>query len=265
MPQLAEPATQAQRASTPPGGRPAAWRAYGDANLSEEEALKAHLPLVRSVVDRMRASLPAHLEIQDLYSVGLLGLIQARRKFDPTLGVTFSTYATMRIRGAVLDELRRMDWMSRSLRTRAREVTDTIAAIEQETGRPATEDEVSSKLGLSQAEYANLLDELRPLSYLELDATTGDDDTTSLHEIVADLSQPTASEIAAKQELVRLVVERIQQLPDMQRKILAMYYFENLRLAEIAQVFNLTESRICQIHTQAVLGLKNYIRSVINR
>jgi RNA polymerase sigma factor FliA len=264
MPQLAEPAATARRA-TPAGGRPAAWRAYGDANLSEEEALKTHLPLVRSVVDRMRASLPAHLEIQDLYSVGLLGLIQARRKFDPTLGVTFSTYATMRIRGSVLDELRRMDWMSRSLRTKAREVTDTIAAIEQQTGRPATEEEVASRLGMPTSEYTDLLDELRPLSYLELDASTGDDEASSLHEVVADTSQPTASELAAKQELIRLVVERIQQLPDMQRKILAMYYFENLRLAEIAQVFNLTESRICQIHTQAVLGLKNYIRSMLNR
>ena len=242
----------------------AVWRAYGD-TLSEEENLKSHMPLVRSVVDRMRASLPPHVDVDDLYSVGLLGLIQALRRFDPTLGVTFASYATMRIRGAVLDELRRVDWMSRSLRVKAKKLTDVIASIEQRFGRPATEAEVAAELGISNEEYAILLDELRPLSYVELDTTAGEEDETSMHDLVPDENQPTASDQAMKNELIKLVVDRLQKLPEMQRKILAMYYFENMRLAEIAKVFGVTESRICQIHTQAVLSLKTYIRSAAAR
>ena len=238
----------------------AAWRAYGE-TLTEEENLKNHMPLVRSVVDRMRASLPPTIDVEDLYSVGLLGLIQAVRRFDPTLGVTFASYASMRIRGAVLDELRRIDWMSRSLRVKAKKLTDVIAGIEQKEGRPATEAEVAAELGISSEEYSSLLDELRPLSYVELDAVAGDEDDSNMHDVVPDEKQPTASDQAMKNELIKLIVDRLQQLPEMQRKILAMYYFENLRLAEIAKVFGVTESRICQIHTQAVLSLKTYIRS----
>lgn len=242
----------------------AAWRAYGE-TLTEEENLKNHMPLVRSVVDRMRASLPPSIDVEDLYSVGLLGLIQAVRRFDPTLGVTFASYASMRIRGAVLDELRRIDWMSRSLRVKAKKLTDVIAGIEQKEGRPATEAEVAAELGISSEEYSALLDELRPLSYVELDAVAGDEDDSNMHDVVPDEKQPTASDQAMKNELIKLIVDRLQQLPEMQRKILAMYYFENLRLAEIAKVFGVTESRICQIHTQAVLSLKTYIRSAAAR
>jgi RNA polymerase sigma factor for flagellar operon FliA len=160
----------------------AAWRAYGE-TLSEQENLKNHMPLVRSVVDRMRASLPPTVDADDLYSVGLLGLIQAVRRFDPTLGVTFASYATMRIRGAVLDELRRVDWMSRSLRVKAKKVTDVIASIEQKAGRPATEAEVAEELGISSEEYSALLDELRPLSYVELDAVAGEEDDSNMHDV----------------------------------------------------------------------------------
>ena len=190
MPEIAEPPMKPPQAES--RKMTAAWRAYGE-TLSEQENLKNHMPLVRSVVDRMRASLPPTVDVDDLYSVGLLGLIQAVRRFDPTLGVTFASYATMRIRGAVLDELRRVDWMSRSLRVKAKKVTDVIAGIEQKEGRPATEAEVAAELGISSEEYSALLDELRPLSYVELDAVAGDDDDSSMHDVVPDEKQPTAS------------------------------------------------------------------------
>lgn len=264
MQQLAEPIMSPPRPDAQK--YTAAWRAYGGVSqATEEEVLKNHMPLVRSVVDRMRASLPTHLDVDDLYSVGLLGLIQAQRRFDPTHGVTFAAYAAMRVRGAVLDELRRVDWMSRTLRIKAKKLTDVISAFEQRVGRPATEAEIADELGISSEEYSILLDEVRPLSYVELDALAGDDEDSSLHDVIADENQPNARDIALKQELIKLVVERLQALPDMQRKILAMYYFENLRLAEIAKVFGVTESRICQIHTQAVLSLKAYIRKAMER
>jgi RNA polymerase sigma factor for flagellar operon FliA len=264
MPLLAE----RQVKNPPPSAKnySAVWRTYGEASApSEEESLKQHMPLVRSVVDRMRASLPSHIDVEDLYSVGLLGLIQAQRRFDPTHGITFASYATMRIRGAVLDELRRVDWMSRTLRDKAKHVSEVISGIEQKLGRPATEAEVAEELGMSSQQYSELLDEIRPVSYVELDALAGEDEDASLHEVVADERSPDPAQLALKQELIQLVVDRLQKLPEMQRKILAMYYFENLRLAEIARVFGVTESRICQIHTQAVLSLKTFIRSAAAR
>jgi len=148
---------------------------------------------------------------------------------------------------------------------KAKKVTDVVAALEQKSGRPATEAEIAGELGISSEEYSSLLDELKPMSYVELDATSGDDEDASQHDLIADQKQTTASDEAMKKELIKLVVERLQQLPEMPRKILAMYYFENMRLAEIAKVFNLTESRICQIHTQAILSLKTYIRSQVTR
>jgi len=240
-----------------------AWRAY-DASASEEETLRNHLPLVRSVVERMRASLPAHVEADDLYSVGLVGLVHAARKFDPSQGVSFAGFAVTRIRGAVLDELRRMDWMSRSVRGKAKKLTDSIAEVEQRLGRPVSEAEMAEELSMTPEQYSALLDEVRPVSYVALDDSAMEGEGT-LHEIIGDENQTTASEDAMKREMIQLVVERMQQMPDIQKKVLVMYYFDNLRLAEIAAAFGLTESRICQIHSQAVLSLRTYTKSLLSR
>jgi RNA polymerase sigma factor for flagellar operon FliA len=245
-----------------------AWRAYRAASnsFSEEETLRAHLPLVRTVVDRIRATLPPQVEVEDLYSVGLGGLIHASRKFDPSVGVSFANFAATRIRGAVLDELRRMDWMSRSLRGKAKKLTESIGQLEQNLGRPATEQEIAAELGLSLEEYGTLLDEVKPICFLELDEVCDHEgDESSLHEAVPDSRQASASDQLLDKELRELVVQRLQKLPDIQRKVLAMYYFEDLRLAEIAEVFKVTESRICQIHAQAILSLRAYMKNATQR
>lgn len=247
-----------------------AWRAYQgnttSAGDTEEQIVQNHLRLVRSVVDRMKASLPSHIEVDDLYSVGVTGLIHAVRKFDPAQGTPFASFASMRIRGAVLDELRRMDWMSRSSRSKAKRLTDVIAELEQRLGREATEIEVAQELSMTAEEYAELLDEVRPICHVELDGTYAeDDDESSLHDIIADETQQNASDLLQRKELIQMVIGRLERMPDMQKKVLAMYYFENLRLAEIAAVFGVTESRICQIHSQAVLGLRTYIKSAMER
>jgi RNA polymerase sigma factor for flagellar operon FliA len=258
---MPEPVTETLMAAS-------AWRAYRAAShsFSEEDTLRAHLPLVRSVVDRIRATLPPHVEVEDLYSVGLGGLIHAARKFDPALGVSFSNFAATRIRGAVLDELRRMDWMSRSLRGKAKKLTESIGQLEQSLGRPATEEEIASELGLSVQEYGELLDEVKPICFLELDEVSDHEgDEGSLHEVVPDNRQSTASDQLLDKELRELVEQRLQKLPDIQRKVLAMYYFEDLRLAEIAEVFKVTESRICQIHAQAILSLRAYMKHATQR
>lgn len=255
----------AQRGMDAPANPPAsaAWRAYAGTSgaVDEKELIERFLPLVRNVVDRIKLTLPPHVDVDDLYSVGVTGLIAAVRKYDPEQGNTFAGYAAMRIRGAVLDELRRMDWCPRRTRARARKVKDAINDVEQRLGRTANEDEICEELGLSRAEYARWLDESRPVTFVALDHHPENEESegASLHEMLADEQDKTGRDELEKQELIQLLTQRMAELPDIQRKVLAMYYFEKMRLAEIAAVFGLTESRICQIHSQTILGLRAYL------
>jgi len=246
------------------------WRAYQGVSpgaVDEKDLIERHLYLVRNVVDRIKLNLPTHIDADDLYSVGITGLIAAVRKFDPEQGCTFASYAAMRIRGAILDELRRMDWCPRRARARSRKLKETIVEVEQKLGRAATDDEVCTALGLTQKDYAKWVEDARPVTFLAIDHRNENDEGegASLHELLADENDVTGRENMEKQELLELLTQRMTELPDIPKKILAMYYFENMRLAEIAAVFGLTESRICQIHAQTILGLRGYLQRVRNR
>jgi RNA polymerase sigma factor for flagellar operon FliA len=248
----------------------AAWRAYQGVTsgaVDEKDLIERFLPLVRNVVDRIKLVLPAHIEADDLYSVGITGLIAAVRKYDPEQGNTFASYAAMRIRGAILDELRRMDWCPRRARARARKLKQAISDLEQRLGRAVTEEEICADLGLSSKEYAKWLEESRPVIFVAIDQETENENSSgvSLHELLADETDETGRDRMEKQELRELLVQRIKEMPDVPKKILAMYYFENMRLAEIAAVFGLTESRICQIHSQAIISLRAYLGRARNR
>jgi len=248
----------------------AAWRAYQGVSPSvvdEKELIERYLPLVRNVVDRIKLNVPAHVDADDLYSVGITGLIAAVRKFDPEQGSTFASYAAMRIRGAILDELRRMDWCPRRARARSRKLKGAINDVEQKLGRAATDDEVRGALGLSAKDYAKWVEEAKPVTFINIDQEANGEEGggASLHELLADQTDVTGRETLEKQELQELLTQRIATLPDLPRKILGMYYFECLRLAEIAAVFGLTESRICQIHAQTILGLRAYLQRVRER
>jgi len=248
----------------------AAWRAYQGVSTSavdEKDLIERYLPLVRNVVDRIKLNVPAHVDADDLYSVGVTGLIAAVRKFDPEQGSTFAGYAATRIRGAILDELRRLDWCPRRVRARSRQLKAAINDVEQKLGRAATEDEICAALGLDRRQYEKWLEESKPITFLAIDqANEGEDgEGPSLHEQLADDQDTTGRDNLEKAELLQLLTQRIAELPDIPRKILAMYYFERMRLAEIAAVFGLTESRICQIHTQAIIGLRAYLLRVRER
>jgi RNA polymerase sigma factor FliA len=247
-----------------------AWRASSETSAvapSENELIERYLPIVRSVVNRIKLNVPAHVDADDLHSVGVIGLIAAVRKFDPEQGNTFASYAAMRIRGAILDELRRMDWCPRRARARSRKLRTAINDVEQKVGRVATDGEVSAALGLSTKEYAKWVEEAKPVTFIAIDQTADGDEGpgASLHELLADDSDVTGRDNLEKAELVQLLTQRIAELPEIPRKVLAMYYFENLRLAEIAAVFDLTESRICQIHAQSIQGLRTFIQRVRDR
>jgi RNA polymerase sigma factor for flagellar operon FliA len=237
--------------------------------LSDEDRaalVEKHLPLVKLVVDRMKIFLPSTLDMEDLYSVGVTGLMTAVRKYDGVQAAAFPAFASLHIRGAVRDELRRMDWTPRSIREKAKMVREALEELEQKLGRPATENEVASKMQIPLESYWDLLDQIRPVSFVPLDDAFSAEEggESSLHDRISDESQENARESLERREVQLLVLEQIKKMPDLPKKILAMYYFENMRLAEIAAVFRLSEGRISQIHTQAVLSLRSFIKRINN-
>jgi RNA polymerase sigma factor for flagellar operon FliA len=232
-------------------------------SVVEAELVEKHLPLVKTVVGRLAMTLPPHVDGEDLYSAGLTGLLSAVRQYDPTAGTAFETYARLRIRGAVFDELRRMDWVPRSVHSKARKVQAVMREIEQRKGRVATEEEMAKALKISVVEYNQWIEEIRPVTFVCLDAAFNNsefDDAVSQYESLPDPRQENPLDGTFRREVAKLIAERLKQLPEMQRKVLALYYFEDLRLREIAEAFGLTESRICQIHAQAILAIKSYLQ-----
>jgi RNA polymerase sigma factor for flagellar operon FliA len=207
-------------------------------------------------------TLPDHVDEGDLNSAGLVGLLQALRNYDPACGSSFEAYARLRVRGAMLDELRRMDWVPRTVHEKARKIQDALTALEQKLGRTPTDAEMARAMKLSLGEYTALLDEVRPASFVCLDAAYASEhgDAGSLAELVGNPDEEDLVDEVSRRELKQVILARLKELPDMQRKVLALYYAEDLHLREIAEVFGVTESRICQIHAQAILSIRAYLQ-----
>ena len=240
------------------------WQRYhaaGPGDASEEELVKKYLPLVRTVVGRLAMSLPPHVDSEDLYSAGLVGLLNAVRHYNPKLGAHFEPYARLRVRGAILDELRRMDWVPRAVHAKARKVQRAMDELEQSRGVIPSDADMASSLKISVPEYHQWLEEIRPATFICLDAAQSSESEgeTSEHDAVASPELEGPDEATSRRELARLIAARIQQLPDLHQKVIALYYFEDLRLREISEVIGLCESRICQIHTQAILAIKTFV------
>ena len=240
------------------------WKRYAKARPGskiEDQLVLQYLPLVRTVVGRLAMTLPAHVGTEDLYSAGLVGLLHAVRRYNHKAGVLFATYARVRIRGAVFDELRKLDWVPRSIHDKARKVEVVIRKLEQEKGHVPTNAEMAKELDITEDEYEKLLLEIRPATFVCLDSVRSaeQEGEATQHEAVADTSVPDPSHSTERRDLARIIAGRLESLPDMQRKVLALYYFEDLRLREIAEVFGVTESRISQIHAAAILSIKAYL------
>jgi RNA polymerase sigma factor for flagellar operon FliA len=252
----------------PPRTAQELWRHYHDqANPQAENALvERYLPLVRYATNRLAMTLPDHVDQDDLHSAGLVGLLQALRNYDPASGTSFESYARLRIRGAMLDELRRMDWVPRTVHEKSRRIQRVMAELEQRLGRVPNDTEMAKAMTMPLPEYHKLLDEIRPAQFICLDSVSmaDGDDSGNLHEVVAYPWQPGPVEEVSRSELKEVIFERLKELPDIQRKVLALYYGEDLHLREIAEVFGLTESRICQIHSQAILAIRSYLQRYEN-
>jgi RNA polymerase sigma factor for flagellar operon FliA len=260
------PTTEQQPPATEPrrrGNSPyAPYKQTRPGSAKENEMVQEYLPLVKNVVGRLAMSLPPHVDVEDLYSAGLVGLLNAIRNFDPQGGSTFESYARVRIRGTIFDELRRMDWVPRSVHDKARKVQAVMQQLEQAKGEAPTDAEMAKAMGMTVEAYEDLMSQIRPATFVCLDAVHGGEENgdTSYHETITDESQADPVDSAARRELAKVIETRLKSLPEMQRKVLALYYFEDMRLREIAEVFGVTESRICQIHSQAILSLRGYLQ-----
>jgi len=230
--------------------------------LTPEECklVEKHYPQVRMVVARMRHYLPACADLDELQSVGLTGLIAAVRRYNPTQIKTFEAYVATRIRGAILDELRRLDWMPRSARLHARQLRQTVDNLEQNLGRAPTTEETRKHLGLNRIDFDKLQLRVQPVRFLPLDKPAERDNGNgvlmNLHECIADESTPLSHANLEHEETLLALMSTMKLLPERHRQVLLLYYFHNRRLSEIAEAFKVTEARVCQIHGQALQLLR---------
>ena len=237
-----------------------AYGVGGGVELSEgkhRELALRYLPIVKNELSRLKMRIPNFLDADDLYGVALTAMMRSLQRWTAESDKTFGVYLRKRIRGALLDELRKLDVFSRSARKKAKEYDEVVGHLEQRLGRTATEDDIRAELSLSKKEFDDLLEVLRPVTFLSLDAPLSrEEDSDQLSDILDDPVESNAREQTEMKDQLGLIRERIRELPQDQQRVLHLYYFKELRLAEIADVFNVSESRICQLHTQAIRSLK---------
>ena len=225
---------------------------------TRDEIIVAFAPLIKYIAQKIAARLPANIELDDLMSSGVIGLMDAIDKYDPSRDNKFKTYAEFRIRGAILDELRAQDWVPRSVREKAKMLERVYAKIEQDKGRPADDDEICAELKITKNEYHDLLAEVRSISLLSYDDLNNlsKGDRRGSIEYSESAKAPTPYSEVNTAAIKKLVAEAITDLPEKQRLVLSLYYYEDLNLKEIGKVLDVTESRVSQLHTQAILKLK---------
>jgi RNA polymerase sigma factor for flagellar operon FliA len=244
------------------------WRRYkvdGDAS-ARERLVVAYSPMVKFVAGRLGAGLPSHVDDADLISYGLMGLIGSIDRFEPERGIKFETFAMTRIRGAIIDELRSLDWVPRSVRSRAREIETAQVKLEHELQRAPTEAELAAKLGIEEDELQSFLLEIANSSVYALDElwTVSDSsgDKVSLLDTISDPRADDPQESLDSSEVKDRLTEAIGSLPEREQLVVALYYYENLTLREIGEVLGVTESRVSQLHTKAVMRLKTHLQAV---
>ena len=235
----------------------AAISSFDDAKATRDELIEEYAPLVKYLAERLSARLPASIEVDDLINTGVLGLIDAIDKFVPDRGVKFKTYAEFRIRGAMLDYLRRQDWAPRSMRRKERHLANTFRELEQKLKRPASHDEVANELGISIDEFNDLMTKARGLSLLSLNRSFGDEeDGRELSETIPDDSERTPFELLKKQEIRNLLAKQIDALPEKEKMVVSLYYYNELTMKEIGNILGITESRVSQLNSSAILRLR---------
>jgi RNA polymerase sigma factor for flagellar operon FliA len=225
---------------------------------SRDDLLRRFAPLVRHVVERVATTLPRTVDHEDLYSAGVLGLLDAHAKFDAHKGVKFETYAVWRIRGAVLDQLRALDWVSRSMRRKARNLDGVTRKLDQKLGRAASEVELAREMKLSRGDFYRLLDQVRGAVLVSLDENRSgeDQEPSTLADHLADPMAVNLEERLEEEERKVVLLRTLNHLPEQERLVVALYYYEHLTLKEIGRALGISESRVSQVHTRAMSRLR---------
>jgi RNA polymerase sigma factor for flagellar operon FliA len=271
MPRAAAPSnrrTTRRPAQPAPAARPVRLRAVTPTRpmksatppvvYGKDDLLRRFAPLVRHVVERVAATLPRNVDHEDLYSAGVLGLLDAHAKFDLSKGVKFETYAVWRIKGAVLDQLRALDWASRSMRRKARTLDGVTQRLDQKLGRAASEEELARAMKMRRSDFYRLLDQVRGAVLVSLDESRAgeDQEPTTLADHLPDPSAVNLEEKLAEEEHKILILRALHQLPEQERLVVALYYYEHLTLKEIGRALGISESRVSQVHTRAMSRLR---------
>mgnify|MGYP000412773032 CR=1 FL=1 len=243
------------------------WLAYKKTRDPKirETFIKQYAPLVKYVAGKVAVGMPHNVEFDDLVGFGTFGLLDAIEKFDPEKNVKFKTYAVTRIRGAIFDELRSIDWVPRSVRQKTKELEETIGSLEAQLGRTASDQEIAQALGMTEEEFLKTMMRISGTSILSLNDVwfSGDEnDKVSIGESIEAPSSLNPDIIVEKDEIRRIIIEAINELPDKEKKVLVLYYYEDLTLKEIGQVLEVTESRVSQLHTKAILRLRAKLTNI---
>jgi len=248
------------------------WAAYKKNRdpVIRESFIKQYAPLVKYVAGKVAANMPQSVEFDDLVGFGVFGLIDAIDKFDSEKNVKFKTYAVTRIRGAIFDELRSIDWVPRSVRQKSREIEDAIMQVEAKLGRPASDAEVAASMGISDDEFSKAMLKVSGTAIMSLSDVWYSADESEKITVADSIESPGSlnpDAVIEREEIKRVIVESIQELPDKEKKVLVLYYYEDLTLKEIGKVLEVTESRVSQLHTKAILRLRakltNYRKGIV--
>ena len=230
-----------------------------------DKFIRQYMPLVKYVAGKVNTGMPDSVEFDDLVGYGQFGLLDAINKFDPDKNVKFKTYAVTRIRGAIFDELREQDWVPRSVRQKSREIEDTIVELEAKLGRTATDAEIAKSMGMTEGEYQSTVMKISGTSVLSLNDVWYSSDDSDHMSIGDNIESPTSLNpdvIVEREEVKRVIAQAIMELPENEKKVIILYYNEDLTFREIGQVLNVSESRISQLHTKANMRLKAKLTSL---
>ncbi len=221
------------------------------------QLIRENMPLVNLVVQRMVSQVPSFMTKDDMTSAAMVGLIDAANKYDATKGAQFKTFAEYRIRGAIYDEMRKLDWFSRSMREKQNQLTQTMLKLERKLGRSPEENEMADAMDLSLDEYHQLLTKVSHLGCVSLNETLDhSNEGRSFLESLQDSEDPTALDMIESQEMTYILADILEELSEKERLVIALYYYEELTQKEIAEVINVTEGRVSQLHSQALLKLR---------
>ncbi len=233
----------------------------------KEQIVLEHTPLIRYIVNRIAVRLPAHIDLDDLHNTGVIGLMDAIEKYDPEKNCKFKTYAEFRIKGAILDQLRSLDWVPRSVRQKSRKLEKAYGEVEQRLGRQATEDEVADSLGLQIDKFHELLNQVRGISLVNLEEIrNGEGDRSGGYaDVIEDVHSENPLASLKLSETKHVISDTIATLPEKERLVVSFYYYEDLNMKEIGSILGITESRVCQIHTKAMLRLRGKLKGNVDR